>query len=62
MAAMDMWCVMLILLALASCAEVEDTAERHPIRAHVTWHFPPGLHKPVRHYFPYGLPDKEVAR
>lgn len=51
----------LILLALASCAEVPDTIEHRPIRARWTYHFPAGLHKPTPHYFPYSVPDKEVT-
>jgi hypothetical protein len=49
-----MW---LLLLALASCAEAQD--ERVPFHVGWSWRFPPGLHKPTPHYFPYSLPDKE---
>jgi hypothetical protein len=49
----------LLILLLASCAEVED-AERVPVRVGWTWHFPPGLHRPTPHYFPYSLPDREL--
>jgi hypothetical protein len=47
-----------VLLALASCAVIEDTADRSAVSVHLwTWHFPAGLHRPVRHYFPYALPE-----
>lgn len=49
---------LLLLLALAACAEVEDAADRHPIRVHATWHFPPGLHRPTPHWFPYAPPER----